>query len=419
MKRVALVALGIAATALGTACGAFATQRFQKSFNYALNAETAGDWEEAARHAAEAQAALPPGERVSDRALITLGERARIELQRGRDDEAERLFGELHDRIEGEWPGSPSLGYSLNQLATLRARRGDDAGARALWTRVTELERAGQRAPEEERAFAYAGLARQARASGDAAGADVLFRKAITQGSTTREAFWEIRREYGALLREIGRAEDASRVEAAIGDSLRSRHYLWHVAAGHSGIDPLDERVVVRWADDRMPLRVYVPPAPAGSFPGVAPDAVREAVIAGVEEWKDVARPGVPSFVFVDSRRDADIRFRWADGMRDKRFAETSPPRTKTFRVMSIWIATSWSPRVAATLAGVRTIVTHETGHALGLWGHSPLRGDLMYFAYAEHGRAVQSELTDRDRETLRLLYGLAPGEIVSRTGLP
>ncbi|CAN5393765.1 hypothetical protein BH11CYA1_BH11CYA1_17330 [soil metagenome] len=48
----------------------------------------------------------------------------------------------------------------------------------------------------------------------------------------------------------------------------------------------------------------------------------------------------------------------------------------------------------------LRNIVAHELGHAIGLLGHSPAKGDLMYPVTDEHSRISQ-----RDLNTVRRLY--------------
>ncbi|MBA3924661.1 MAG: peptidase, partial [Nostocaceae cyanobacterium] len=43
----------------------------------------------------------------------------------------------------------------------------------------------------------------------------------------------------------------------------------------------------------------------------------------------------------------------------------------------------------------------HEFGHALGIWGHSPLQTDTMYFSQVRHPPAI----SPRDVNTLKKIY--------------
>jgi len=318
---------------------------------------------------------------------------------------------------------APDLAYSLKELAELRRRRGALEGARELWEQLVALPHEGKPKQLEPRAIALGGLAGLARDAGRTEDADRLFREAITQGSTTAEPFWELRREYAAFLRAQGREDEAERVEAAIGETPPlASHYLWNVGVWRAGLDPFDERSAWRWPDDRMPLRVYLPEPPEDAAGGAGGEAVRRAVVEAVESWADAVRPGVPSFRFVDSRwRPADLRFRWARRLRQLRLGETRAVNAKRIRITSIQIATQWDPRVAAPLEGLACVVRHEIGHALGLWGHSPEPSDLMYAGYFDSRKAKRSDCrqTERDLETLRLLYGMEPQETILRLGLP
>lgn len=48
----------------------------------------------------------------------------------------------------------------------------------------------------------------------------------------------------------------------------------------------------------------------------------------------------------------------------------------------------------------VERLTLHELGHALGIWGHSPDPGDIMY------ARPIVSGLSERDKRTILRLYG-------------
>ena len=175
---------------------------------------------------------------------------------------------------------------------------------------------------------------------------------------------------------------------------------------------PINEHVVLRWPKHKMPLRVHLPPPPAGMFED--PAGIHDSVRDGVLDWSDVVAPGLPSFEFVDDEGDADIPIVWApepDGnwyiahcVYDIGWA------SRRFGVTRILVAASWRGHTA-DLHEVYATVLHEMGHALGLGGHSPERGDIMYESIS--GSSLDG-LSPRDRATLTALYARPIGSRVT-----
>ena len=60
-----------------------------------------------------------------------------------------------------------------------------------------------------------------------------------------------------------------------------------------------------------------------------------------------------------------------------------------------------WDGMTRHDLARFQNTAAHEFGHALGINGHSPIPGDLMYYSSAS-----AQGVTERDVNTLRLAYG-------------
>ncbi len=144
----------------------------------------------------------------------------------------------------------------------------------------------------------------------------------------------------------------------------------------------------------QMPISVYIAEPPA-------PERLQHAYIGdaeyALEQWSGCSE-GQLEFEQVDSE-DADIRIYWTDkslsGEADP-LGEASLVRFdsgKFYVKMSILLQERPSLRSSAHRQ-VRAVLLHELGHAIGLWGHSRDRNDIMC-------RSSAMQPTRRDKNTL------------------
>ena len=165
-----------------------------------------------------------------------------------------------------------------------------------------------------------------------------------------------------------------------------------------------NDRVLLRWPVERMPLRVHLTDPPEGLFED--PQAIRDAVLRGVTDWTGVAGAGVPRFVFVERIGDADIPIVWArepdGGWYLAHCAYDVDLHNRRFGVSRILVTGRWRDDRVADPHDVHRIMLHEMGHALGLGGHSPDPRDVMSASAADQGF---EGLSARDRATLAALY--------------
>jgi hypothetical protein len=185
--------------------------------------------------------------------------------------------------------------------------------------------------------------------------------------------------------------------------------------------------MLLHWEDHEMPLRVHLPAPPSGLLPD--PAAIQESARQGILAWTDVASPGIPAFAFVDAAGDAQLPVVWAEEAIGRPIAQCAYSPT-TFsgrlRIDQILVTGRRRDGSLATPEEVRLTVMHETGHALGLSGHSPNPDDIMYPFAGVAGenppsatqpdaaaastpqpphRSTAQGLSARDRATLQKLY--------------
>lgn len=193
------------------------------------------------------------------------------------------------------------------------------------------------------------------------------------------------------------------------GAESRRDNYLRYVAFKVR----LNDMVLLRWHERDMPLKIHLRPPREGEFED--PVALMDVVRDGITDWTDVAGPGIPSFEFVDNPGDADIPIVWeAEPSGSWYVAHCVYNINQTqgrFGVAQILLTGKRQRGVPASLEDVYLTMLHEMGHALGL-RHSPVSTDVMY--KGGHWLVESPQLSARDRETLRLLYGRPVGSRVT-----
>ncbi|MBS1994285.1 MAG: tetratricopeptide repeat protein [Cyanobacteria bacterium SZAS LIN-3] len=161
----------------------------------------------------------------------------------------------------------------------------------------------------------------------------------------------------------------------------------------------------IRFLNSRMPLKIYM--KPGGDVPGYKPeydDIVRQAFA----DWQATA-PDLIKFVYVPSPGDADITVAWTNdpskmiSSAEGGHALVVPSNNGIMKSDITLLSRSATTHQPLGPNQVRHLALHEIGHALGIFGHSPRAGDIMYGIVLPTENV--SNLSERDKHTMLALY--------------
>ena len=160
-----------------------------------------------------------------------------------------------------------------------------------------------------------------------------------------------------------------------------------------------------RWSNKRMPLKVYIT---AGDGLNGYKEQYERILKESFKEWEK-ASAGKVKIVFVDSLLDKpDIRCKWLDDQKELASSAEGGETQVRFAFDSIVGATIYllvqdDQSIPFTDNLIRTLCLHETGHSLGLLGHSVSPADVLFSTAPLVER--EQHLSKRDRATLNKLY--------------
>lgn len=198
-----------------------------------------------------------------------------------------------------------------------------------------------------------------------------------------------------ALVRDADRAVAILRTAQSSG---RRENYLTHV---------ITQGKVIHFALDKMPLRVYI--ADGNGIRGWD-GHLKQAVQAAMRAWQS-ATGGKISFIQTWTESNADIVVRWQRNFTDNILGLSPFQMIGNVIVRSDITLAVYYPDsdIPIPFSELTAIATHEMGHAIGLKGHSPYPGDIMYYSTPSNatGQSADKVLTQRDINTITLLYKL------------
>lgn len=161
----------------------------------------------------------------------------------------------------------------------------------------------------------------------------------------------------------------------------------------------------IKWANNRIPVKVYL--ASASEVPGYKPE-YQGIMLDSFKAWETVTQEKL-KFTYVNSESDADIACIWTND-----YANVSSPaeggeaqvtsnQNGISKVRIVILTVDPTPDSPLTTNQVQEVCLHEIGHSLGLSGHSPKPGDIMYCSMSP--ASARMTLSQRDINTIRHLY--------------
>jgi predicted Zn-dependent protease len=225
--------------------------------------------------------------------------------------------------------------------------------------------------------------------------------------------FLEIAADRADLKYDVGRARARLQLlesMPALPEAMQPSHYVPEAGDYYYAISAESEGG--EWKD--LPVKVYLGNAPQLKWQ----DGAREAY----DNWAKVF-----PLELVAQPKSADIRIGWDESMREEGHAgeeadwvqfryEGERLKGRRYAVITVDLSRRWSKDE------MRAVIAHEFGHALGIKGHSPNKGDIMFWQVQERSyrvgvsgiplpafwRSLVKQPSQRDLNTLIRLYNSA-----------
>ena len=186
----------------------------------------------------------------------------------------------------------------------------------------------------------------------------------------------------------------------------------WQDSSGDyfSEIEPIEHVGYLIWSN--FPVTVYIQQPDNNQLETVEGKALQtwaNFIRAAVEEWNLY----LPLEIVADPDSADILIWRRRPPLRLSETREILPARSAEARYEFYELKKSHnSPAILAhkciiflsptqTGSYIQAAARHELGHALGIWGHSPLETDVMYASQVRHIPTISR----RDVNTLRLVY--------------
>lgn len=174
--------------------------------------------------------------------------------------------------------------------------------------------------------------------------------------------------------------------------------------------------IVMHWNKAEFPIKYFI------GAKNPAPDYYKSVAASSFGDWQRESGEFL-TFVPVSSPEEADIVLYFSDNATDitpdendeYKAAVTNPEigENNTLKKMKIDVLIKDYEGRLFPPSELKIILSHEIGHALGLWGHTKDNSTIMYYSrnnpHSYYSDRIDTSLNDKDIATIKLLYALAP----------
>jgi hypothetical protein len=172
----------------------------------------------------------------------------------------------------------------------------------------------------------------------------------------------------------------------------------------------LERKKITRWNDQTKYITVYI--ADGSYLPGWNPENPLR-VKAAFQEWEQAMAPRF-HFIYMPDERGADVKVLWAARIAHDQIGEAAGVNEyqtwgKFISKNDIKLALVHPTGRALPPPMIQSVALHEIGHMLGLKAHSDNPNDIMYPVESPASWDEVQHLSQRDINTLRLVYESKP----------
>ena len=217
-------------------------------------------------------------------------------------------------------------------------------------------------------------------------------------------------------LLQIAQNDDGSDAEKLATRKIKTFRKLIFKKFGNTYIkDAMHDGVVIRWSRSSFPIKYYI--EPFSSIPQYYFSETENAF----KDWQRETDEFIKfSEVKDEDSADITVKFRpTATGNSSHAHGEyqvaiTTPViEDKSLKKMKIVCSIKPHTNEFFTPQQLKTIMTHEIGHALGIWGHPNDNQSVMYYSldnpFDYYERRIDTSISYKDVNTIKLLYSFAP----------